>query len=312
MQHHVVLGAGQIGSALASQLASTGNKVTSVRRSAAATNTDSTVRHVRVDVMQAAATRTAVPSANVIYHVMNPPYHLWHKQLLPLTESVIALAEATGARLVVLDNLYMFGAMAGAPMREDSAQNPCSRKGALRKQMFELYMQAHAAGRIRVSIARASDFFGPGIHEAHIGARYFKAAFGGSPVDVLGDPTIPHAFTYSDDVIQALATLGRESRGDGRAWHIPTLTAQPVTALSAALAKQLDIQIRERVMPSWLLTGLGVFVPALRELKEMRYQWEAPYAVDSSEMETTFALRPTPFEAQVRATADWARRSFAK
>ena len=51
---------------------------------------------------------------------------------------------------------------------------------------------------------------------------------------------------------------------------------------------------------------------ALRELKEMRYQWEAPYLVDSSEMQTMFDLQPTAFEAQVQATATWAQSKFSK
>jgi nucleoside-diphosphate-sugar epimerase len=50
----------------------------------------------------------------------------------------------------------------------------------------------------------------------------------------------------------------------------------------------------------------------MRELGEMRYQWQEPYRVDDGAFRETFGLKPTDFDEQVRATAAWARRTYGR
>ena len=65
-----------------------------------------------------------------------------------------------------------------------------------------------------------------------------------------------------------------------------------------ALAPYLKRDARVLTLPSWLVTMLGIFVPAMGELKEMRYQWEEPYRVDDAKYRTTLGVSATPFEEQ--------------
>jgi nucleoside-diphosphate-sugar epimerase len=309
-QHHLVLGAGQIGTALAQSLLRAGHRVTMVSRKAPV-STDAAISHRAGSIADIAFAQTVASDADVIYHVMNPPYQLWRSELEPLTTGVLAAAAVNKAPLIVLDNLYMFGNMHGVPMAPGSAQQPCSVKGQLRKQMADRYMEAHHLGNAQVAIARASDFVGPGIIQAHLGERFFRRVLAGKKGECMGDPSIPHAFTYGPDVITALSALGATKAYAGRAWHIPTLPAQSVTAWGQAFGRVLGKDAGVVKLPSAVLTMLGLFVPAMRELKEMRYQWESPYLVDDSETRAILKLQPTPFAQQIEATAAWAKRSFA-
>jgi nucleoside-diphosphate-sugar epimerase len=308
-QKHVILGAGQIGTGLANRLAKLGHYVVAVRRTAASPRDG--VRTVAGDVSDLTFAREMGKGADVVYHVMNPAYHLWQTELPPLTDGVIAAATSSGARLVVLDNLYMHGGMNGVAITETTAQEPCSKKGALRKQMFDKVMAAQSAGAIRVAYARASDFIGPGVEQGHISSRFFDAVLKGKAGDLLGDPKLPHAFTYIDDVVATLATLGSDDRGLGQTWIVPTLQAAPVTVWLDALGVALNRKIKTRVAPAWMLGILGVFVPIMRELKEMRYQWESPYRVDDSKFRKAFGAAATPFAQQVTETAAWALQRVA-
>ena len=303
---HVVLGAGQIGKALAATLMQRGHNVVTVQRSAATPIAGITAK--RGDIADPVFAREVGQRADVLYHVLNPAYHRWHQELPQLTAGVLYAAQSSGARLVVLDNLYMYGQMHGVAMTELSPEVPCSKKGALRKRMADMLLAAHQAGTARVTIARASDFVGPGIEQAVLSGRFFDAVLRGKPGDLLGDPSLPHALTYIDDVVAALATLGSSTRGDGQTWIVPTLAAMPIATWISAFEIQLNLQrkIRSRVAPPWLMTVLGMFVPIMRELKEMQYQWTAPYLVDDGKFRTAFNVAPTSFQQQIAATATWA------
>ena len=118
-------------------------------------------------------------------------------------------------------------------------------------------------------------------------------------------PFLPHAFTYAPDIVDALARLGSDERALGSIWNIPTLEARSVNDWAKALAPYLKRDARVLTLPSWLVTMPGIFVPAMGELKEMRYQWEEPYRVDDAKYRTTLGVSATPFEERVRATAAW-------
>ncbi|MFO0713300.1 MAG: NAD-dependent epimerase/dehydratase family protein [Sandaracinus sp.] len=307
-ERHVVLGSGQIGSALARSLAAKGHEVIAVRRSAG--QGEPGVRQVAGNLADRAFAEEIARGAAVLYHVMNPAYHRWPAELPPLTEGVLHAAKTSGARLVVLDNLYMYGRMNGEPMREDGAQEPCSKKGALRKAMAARFLDASARGELRLAIGRASDFVGPGIVQGHFGERFFQRVFAGKAGEVFGSPVLPHAYTYGPDVVSGLVTLGHDERALGRVWHLPTLEARPVSEWAAALGRAMEIEAKVSEVPGWAVTMLSLVSPMIRELAEMRYQWQAPYRVDDSRFRTTFGAVPTPFDEQIRATAAWARRTY--
>ncbi len=44
----------------------------------------------------------------------------------------------------------------------------------------------------------------------------------------------------------------------------------------------------------------GIFVPVIREFKEMTYQWDRDYYFDSSKFEKRFGLKPTSAEKAIR------------
>lgn len=307
---HVVLGTGQIGKSLAKKLKDLGHDVVTVRRDASKGGAEG-IRVVAGNLSDRDSAAQIAKGAHVLYHVMNPAYHRWTTELPPMTEGVLHAARTSGARLVVLDNLYMFGRMDGVPMREDSAQNPCSRKGELRKQTAAQYLEAHAKGEVKVTIGRASDFVGPGIVDAHLGQRFFQRVLAGSAGECMGDPSLPHAFTYAPDIVDALIRLGSEPRALGEVWNIPTLEARSMNDWAKALSPYLKRDIRVTTLPSWLVTMLGLFVPAMRELKEMRYQWEEPYRVDDAKFRAAFGMSASPFEEQVKRTAAWVESTWA-
>jgi nucleoside-diphosphate-sugar epimerase len=314
----VVLGAGQIGTLLVDKLLARGVRVRQVRRGAGtplgrgASTPRPGLELLNGDLEDHDFARRAMEGASLVYHCLNARYDQWPAHLLPLTRGVLAGAKAADAPLVMLDCLYMYGRPDGA-MREDTPMRPCSKKGALRQQQAEEVLAAHARGDVRVAIARASDFFGPNVGNALLGDRFWPVALAGKPVEVFGDIDQPHSYSYSEDVADGLLALGGHERAFGRVWHLPVApalsTRQMVEQIHAALG--LAGAPRYRKLNNVVLRALGVFMPMLREVAEMTYQWQLPYVLDDTQIRAELGLRATPVEEQIARTVAWARAEHA-
>jgi nucleoside-diphosphate-sugar epimerase len=166
-------------------------------------------------------------------------------------------------------------------------------------------LRLHEQGRIRAVEVRGSDYVGPRVTTAagHV-ARIAPAALDGKTVYVFGRPDQAHSFTDVRDMARALVRVGAEPSAWGRVWHAPTNPAKTQTEVLQDVAASVGRTIgKVRSMPHVLLSVGGTVVPALRELRETEYQFTAPYVLDSSDIERTFGLAPTPWDEVCRATA---------
>ncbi|MEM9069422.1 MAG: NAD-dependent epimerase/dehydratase family protein [Myxococcota bacterium] len=302
MTTHTIFGAGQIGLPLAARLASQGTEVRLVRRGLPGPDIDG-VTWCQGDVRDPDFAAACTEGAAVVYNCMNPAaYHRWPTLLPPLVRGVLRATRRAGARLVCLDNLYMYGAPDG-PMREDSPLQPCSEKGALRAELAAELQDAHQRGDVEIAIGRASDFFGPSAPRAAIfHDRFFERVARGASVEVFGDPDRPHAYSYTLDVVEGLATLGSSDEAFGRVWHLPVSSQETTRALIERFANALGQAARVRSIPRWMLRMAGWFVPIAGAVVEMTYQWETDFRVDDGAFRSTFGVEPTPVDVAVDAT----------
>jgi len=308
---HVVLGAGQIGVRVATLLRQRGHRVRIVQRGRSAAGLAG-IEHRSGDITDVDFARDVAAGAAVVYDCMNPAYHRWATDLMPLARGSLHAATTSGAKLVALDCLYMYGRPTG-PMREDHALTPCSKKGALRVQVGELRLNAHRRGDVRLAIGRASDFFGADLQLSCFGDRFFERLLAGKPGECMGDPDMPHSYTFADDVADALVTLGAhdDTSGEAPIWHLPTAPAESTRALVTRLGNALGLEARTTRLSPVVLGIAGVFSPFMREVKEMVYEWEVPFVVDDRRFTSTFGQHATPTSEQVARVAAWAKQRYA-
>ena len=297
---HVVLGGtGGAGSAVVAELVRRGLRVRSVSRQPGAAQPG--IEPMAADLSDPAAMRPRSVGASVVYQCMNLPYHRWVAEFPPIQANLIAAVEAAGAKLVLADNLYMYGPADGVPAR-GQPQRATDPKGLLRKGMAEELLAAHAAGRIRVAIGRSSDYFGPGQVNSAVGELLFGAVVAGKQPRWLVDlgpaaqPELParHRCRTGD---AGCARGGRwprlapARRGDddgdrvGRAGGIGGGSAAPARPHLATDAH-----------------AGGPLLAALRELRGTLYQWERPWVMDDSAFRSAFSAVPTPLDAAIEAT----------
>lgn len=303
---HVVVGAGATGTATALLLADRGAHVRVVTRSGGGPEHPS-IERIAADASDAERLAELVGGAVALYNCANPPYHQWADAWPPLAKSFLQTAEATGAVLVTLSNLY--GYAVDGPMRANQPLDPPSRKGAIRAQMWHDALAAHQTGRINAVEVRASDFIGPGLGDnGHMGDRLMRRIVAGKSVQVFGATDVEHSWTAINDVARTLVAVAIEPTAWGRAWHVPSVAPMTQQDLVHRLCETAEVApTKVGVLPNAILAIAGLFVPPIREMAEMRYQFVEPFVIDASDTTAVFGLEATPLDETLRAMVDHTR-----
>ncbi len=303
METHLIVGAGPVGSATALLLAEDGDRVLLVSRSGSGPDHPG-IEKVTANAADRATMLRLSIGATAVYNCANPAYHRWPTDWPPIASSLLQAAKECNGVLVTMSNLYGYGPV-DHPMTERDKLAATGTKGRVRTNMWLEASAAYDASQVRATEARASDFFGPGETSSHF-ARMIPRVLASKTVRVLGDPGAPHSWTYIPDVARTLVTLARDERAWGRPWHVPTNPPISQREAVAAVANLAGVPVPlVRGIPGWIVGVGGLVSPLLRELREVLYQFERPFVLDSSAISETFGLQPTPMHEALSATLEW-------
>lgn len=309
--NNVIFGTGPLGLAVMDELVAQGKQVTLVNRSGKAPETlPGGVKLVAGDATNPDSVAALCAGADVVFQCAQPSYHRWPEAFPPMIAGLIAGIGRTNARLVVGDNLYMYGPTDGRPIHEDLPYAATGRKGRTRAQMAQRLLEAHQFGQLQVTIGRASDFFGPRVRDSAVGEMVFGAALAGKTVNLLGDPDAPHTYSYIRDFARGLVVLSEHAQALGRAWHVPSAQTLTTREFVNLIGAELGREVKLRAAGGFMVSLLGLFNPDLREMKEMLYEFEEPFIVDHSQFLQAFgadAPQPTPHRQAIQETLAWYR-----
>ena len=310
MPENVVFGTGPLGLAVARRLSSPGKSVRLVSRSGRAESLPG-VEVMAADATDPAAARRVCQGAAVVFHCASGPYGLWARTLPPLMHGIIEGAAAAGAKLVYGDNLYMYGPVDG-PIREDLPYRPVGPNTRARAEVATTLMTAHAAGKLRATIGRASDFYGPHARQSKVGDGVFARALARRPAQALGNPDLPHTYTFIDDFAAGLVTLAQSEQAFGEIWHVPSADTVTTRRFIELVFEQVQRPARLQPVPRLMIALLALLIPPMRAVKETLYQSEQPWVVDHSKFATAFGSHPTPHDGAIADTLSWYRQALGR
>ena len=306
---HVVLGTGAIGRAVAEELVRRGGPVRMVNRSGKMDEIPAGVELVASDLYDPAKVREVTRGVKVVYQSAQPPYHQWTEKFPLLQKSIIEGLTGSSAKLVLIENVYMYGDTQGKPMKEDTPYNAHTRKGRVRGEISSAAFAAHKEGRIRVTAARGGNFFGPWGTDSTMGARVFYPLLRGKPAQLIGRTDVPHTHTYVKDFGTALVILGERDEADGKVWHVPNdrpeMTQEELVRL---FAEEAGIEPKISSMGKMMMSIGGLFIPEAKETVEMMYEFDRPFIIDSGKFENTFGMKATAIREAIRETVVWYKR----
>ena len=300
---HLIVGAGPVGRHLAQQLTERGSEVVVVTRSGTDTGITG-VQHLRLDASDPEALSAAADGASVLYNCANPPdYTTWEKVWPPLASALLVAAERSGAVYAITGTLYPYGPVDG-PISEDLPDAATDRKGVLRARLWADAKALHGAGRIRAFEVRGSDYVGTGVGvNGHV-SRQVPGLLEGKRAWVIGRKDQPHTFTDVQDSARLLVAAAGDPTAHGRIWHVPSnaprTQEQVLTDVMAAAGRPAP---KVSAMPGPVLPAMAPFIPLMREMNEMSYQWKRPYVLDDRAARSHFSMEPTPWDEVCRRTA---------
>ncbi|MBO9198972.1 MULTISPECIES: NAD-dependent epimerase/dehydratase family protein [Niastella] len=270
------------------------------------------VESVAADATNYTQTLQAIKGSSVVYLLLGLPYdiRIWRAQWPVIMTNVINACKETGARLIFFDNVYMYGKVNGW-MTEETAFNPCSKKGEVRAAIANQLLQEIKAGNLQAMIARCADFYGPiGFKTSVPNLLVIQNLIKGKKAQWLGSADQPHSITYVPDAARALYLLANKPEAFGQTWHLPTaselITGRQFAKEAAAVMQKPD---GVSAIPGWMLSLIGLFNRPLKELKEMNYQSDSPYLFSSDKFNKAFGFTPTSYSDGIKETCLWAMES---
>jgi nucleoside-diphosphate-sugar epimerase len=293
-----ILGSGgAIGAELAKVLPTYTNEVRLVSRNPSKINPNDEI--FAADLTDKQSAIQAVKGSEVAYLVVGLPYDakIWESTWPLIVENTLEACQVNSCKLVFFDNIYMYHPDSIGNMTEDSEVNPVTRKGRVRAKIARRIMEASARGDLQALIARSADFYGPSVKEVSILTEtIFKPLSKGKKAQCLGNMDVKHSFTFTPDAGKATAMLGNAEDTFGEVWHLPT-APNPYTTreLVNLIAAELKVEPRYMSAGKLMVRMMGLFIPIMREMVEMMYQYERDYIFISDKFEKRFDFKTTPY-----------------
>ena len=301
-----ILGAnGTIGSVLAKELTAYTNQIRLVSRNPKKVNEIDEL--FPVDLSDASRVEKAIEGSEVVYLLVGFDYNIkvWQDKWPKLMRAAIDACINHKSKLVFFDNVYMYDINAIPHMTENSVINPPSKKGAVRKEIADMLLNEVNSGKLTALIARSADFYGPNNDKSYLLEMVYKNIKKGKKPNWFIDINKKHSFTYTPDAAKATALLGNTLDAYNQVWHLPTdkntLTIKEMITL---FANEMNVENKVSVLPMWLLRILGLFIPIMKEMPEMMYQYNRDYFFDSSKFDERFNFKTTSYKEGVKLTIE--------
>ena len=298
-----ILGAGGIiGTELAKSLPNYTDRIRLVSRHPKKVNL--TDELVSADLLDARQTLDAIHGSEIVYLTAGLPYNIktWQSQWPIIMKNVIDACKKQNAKLVFFDNIYSYGHVNGW-MTENTAVNPSSKKGEVRKRIADMIMEEVGGGNLQAIIARAADFYGPNTPLSFVTVMVFDNFKKGKKAQWLINDKVKHSLTYTPDAGKATAILGNTVSAYNQVWHLPTdRTALTGKEFIERAAAEFKCSPRYLVLPRWMVRMVGFFNNNVRESVEMLYQNDSEYLFDSSKFDKAFDFKATSYCQGIRET----------
>ncbi len=246
----------------------------------------------------------AVEGSDVVYLTVGLKYStkVWESTWPKIVQNVISACKKHNAKLVFFDNIYMYDPDHLDHMDENTPVNPGSKKGMVRARIAKMIMDESENGNLTALIARSADFYGPGIEKnGMMREMIFKEFAAGGKANWLCSVEYQHSVTYTPDAAKATALLGNTEDAYNQVWHLPT-APNPPTAREwiETIANEMSVEPKFQVAPRFLVRVMGLFIPIMKEMVEMLYQFDRDYIFDSSKFEKRFGVKPTPYSEGIK------------
>jgi nucleoside-diphosphate-sugar epimerase len=252
----------------------------------------------------AASVRRAFAGVSTLVYLLGVPYHQFRLHPALMKKTIKGAVNAGVERILLIGTLYVFGRSRTKRITEDHPRKPNTFKGRMRKAQEDLLMEA--AGKLRASVLRLPDFYGPDV-EGSLLRDLFLAAASGRRANLIAPLDAPHEFVFVPDVGPVATKMLRTDGAWGKRWNLGG--AGVITQRELAQMAFGDKPPKLRAAGKMTLRLLGLFNPMMRELVEMNYLMTDPLIVDDTALSNLLGpIAKTSYRDGVARSMEWARQ----
>lgn len=246
----------------------------------------------------------AIKGSDIVYVTIGFPYKtsVWKQNWIPFITNVVESCSEHKSKLVFFDNIYAIGGDNVNHITEESSFSPTSEKGKIREEVDKIILKNIEKRRLKAIIARAPDFFGGTSKEnSIIMSIVYDRLKKGKKAQWFCNADKVHSYGFVPDLAKGTAILGNTESAFNQIWNLPTSSEKTTGRKWVELfANEMGQKPGLIILPNWLLKTLGIFVPVMKELAEMNYQYDRDYFFDSSKFNEHFSFKPTSNEMAVK------------
>lgn len=299
----IILGAnGAIGIELARELTQYSADITLVSRNPKKVN--QTDKLLPLDLTTKENVDKAIKGSDIVYVTIGFPYRtsIWKQNWNSFIRNVVESCIEHKSKLVFFDNVYAIGGDNVNHITEESPFSPTSEKGKIREEVDKIILKNIENGKLKAIIARAPDFFGGTSKENSIIMNLvYERLKKGKKAQWFCAADKVHSYGFVPDLAKGTAILGNTESAFNQIWNLPTSSEKTTGKKWVELfANEMNQKSSLTILPNWLLKTIGIFVPIMKELAEMNYQYDRDYFFDSSKFNKTFDFKPTSNEMAVK------------
>lgn len=253
----------------------------------------------------------AFEGIDTVYYCINIPYPQWSENAYDLLSVSIQLATKLGVRFVFPGNVYVYGQTQKNPVDEKHPWAAHTKKGQIRIKMEELIRRQHQKHNLSYAIIRMPDFYGPFVING-FSEQLFINALKGKSMRWIGNLEVETEFIFIEDGGEAMVLAALDKEFNNHEYNVPGY--QPVKArqflsnISELARKNSKITTMNTDL---LFSVIGLFMPIIREVKEMLYLKRERLLLDGSAFLKKFPnYKPHNYNQGIESTLQWARKYY--
>ncbi len=269
---------------------------------------DSSIEIVQGNASNQESLEGALEDCTHLFYLINVPYDQWREKVFPLLEASVKAAIKKNAKLVFPGNVYNYGYAQYNPVDETHPWEAHTQKGKIRIELENYLKQEKKERGLKYTIIRMPDFYGPFVINTFSEKAYINA-LKGKTIQWIGDLDTPTEYIFIEDGGKAMVTAGLSEKSNGEEYNVPAYS--PITSRDYLTEIALQAGSGSKITTinsDFLFSALGIFVPLIKEVKEMLYLKRRELILDGTKYKETFGDLPSrTYKDGVTATLDWVK-----
>lgn len=250
----------------------------------------------------------AAAGVDIIFYAVSFPYSEWaakHPQCLDIALEVAARKKA---KVVLINNVYVYGKQNKGKVTEDAEKNPYTKKGHIRLEM-EKRLTESSVPTLNLYMP---DFYGPNAENTIVNA-VLKSVLQNKKARFVGSTKVPREFLYTMDAAKAMIELAQRPDAYNQSWNIPSAHLITGEELFAIIREAAEYKKTIRPITKEMIRFMGLFSPAMKEIVEIMDLTENPVVLSGEKYENNINPLPrTSYKQGIEETLCWMKKKELK